>query len=81
MGPQQEEAHPGLDRGPCPAFDASYGTAGFYKPVFTPAPYATRVNPHPPDGLDRPALSGHQKKEQPAALGGHRALSCRRAPT
>ncbi|MFD5743342.1 hypothetical protein ACFXJM_13640 [Streptomyces massasporeus] len=46
----------------CPAFDASYGTGCFYKPAFTPAPYATRVNPRP-GGLNWPALSAHQEKE------------------
>ncbi|MBB4717584.1 hypothetical protein BJ965_007466 [Streptomyces luteogriseus] len=46
----------------CPTFDASYGTGCFYKPAFTPAPYATRVNPRP-DGLNWPAFSAHQEKK------------------
>ncbi|MFF8018011.1 hypothetical protein [Streptomyces sp. NPDC007929] len=46
----------------CPAFDASYGTGCFYRPGFTPAPYATRVNPRP-GGLNWPALTARQERK------------------
>jgi hypothetical protein len=45
----------------CPAADARYGTGCFIDPGYTPAPYASRVEPRP-GGLRWPALTAVQEQ-------------------
>lgn len=45
----------------CPDFDKKYGTGCFYDPHYTPAPYASRVNPRP-GGLNWPVMTSAQEK-------------------
>ncbi|PRY31668.1 alpha/beta hydrolase family protein [Umezawaea tangerina] len=45
----------------CPANDGRYGTGCYFDPRYTPAPYASRVNPRP-GGTHWPALTPLQSK-------------------
>ncbi|MET1076327.1 MAG: hypothetical protein ABWY11_27035, partial [Umezawaea sp.] len=45
----------------CPANNTRYGTGCYFAPTYTPAPYASRVNPRP-GGTHWPALTPLQSK-------------------